>query len=341
MDNFILNAVGPSGGPVFCNTDISNVAKFYFAEACSTKTATCCHTPLFAFTAPFGTPILMAPLDTPGFYESYNANNTSEMSGCLFARGVTGNVDFRSATSGQVVSVSGGIGQYSFYVNNGASINIDYTMIIPYIESSFRSCYDLGRLEIRNADPNNVGDLSGDWFKNCPSRAEGSFSSYNCENNPSIENIFKPYPSPTSGTSGNNAGCPTRQGAYNANINSFFYAGGIEDYFCSPANYCCSCYEPATGPTSFYKSCNSGTCNPRSSRCSCVSEDLDSFNACFLDIPYVTLQGSYQYTCDVPCGVSIQLILGRAFDAQPYFGNLFPGEKGYINVTCSNGNCLP
>jgi hypothetical protein len=147
-------------------------------------------------------------------------------------------------------------------------------MIIPYVESSFRSCFDLGRLEIRNADPNNVGDLSGDWFKNCPSRAAGSFSSYKCENNPSIENIFKPYPSPTSG---NTAGCSTRLGSYYADINSFFYAGGIEDYFCSPANYCCSCYEPATGPTSFSKSCNSGTCDPTSSPCSCFSEEFGTY----------------------------------------------------------------
>jgi hypothetical protein len=323
-NNYILGAVGPSGGPQLCNDSVSPFYSALHPDICSTKSATCCHTPLFAFPsiAGFTGSLLLAPLDAPGFYEIYNSNISSEVVGCNFISSTGSNVSYRDLVSGDVTNSSGFITNYNFFVNYGATITLDFSIKIPYTQYDFKNCYNLGRLEVVDVNPDNRGILIGDhWYNNYPGGTGSPFiTSYNCSNNTDITPISYPYESPY----------PT---LYWADINSFFYAGDIESYFCSEANYCCDCYEE------YDEKICTGSCVDNNFECNCSGVGLDdnTESACFSDIPYVTLQGSYVYTCDVPCGAEIRLIIYR-FASGAY--DFLPGEEAYFSLTGTTENCL-
>ncbi len=335
MANYILNAVGPSGGPQLCNTITHPSIQSAYPDICSTKTATCCHTPLLAVPYSGSYPdafVLLEPsssLGTQGFYENYNSDITADLPACTFSSGTGSNVTFKELGSAGVTNAAGGIPIHTFYINYGATITLDFSIRIPYIQTEFQYCHNLGRLEMYGINPDNRGILYGDhWYNNYPGGTGSPFiTPYDCSNNPSITPISYPYESPY-------------PNEYWADINSFSFAEDIESYRCNYSNYCCACYEIYGTP--YTKSCT-GSCDNNDFECTCSYEgqEYPYSQACYSNVPYVTLQGSYIYTCDVLCGVRLTFMSFRGFPGSYYQADKLPGEKGFIGLDCTTENCLP
>lgn len=334
--NYILGAVGPSGGPQFCNNTTGSYFGDTLPDICSTKSATCCHTPVFTYI--YGRPfleefILLAPLDSPGYYEMYESNISSAPSGCDVFSPTGGNVTYKDLSTGDVTNTDPGrFGQVEIFVNYGASISLDFTMRIPYVQQNFENCWNLGRLELFNANSDNRGVLIGDhWYDNTPDRPSPTIPNpfptpYRCRNNPSITRIYTPFEEGI--------------GSYAADINSFAFAADIESFICNTSNYCCSCYGQPNDPgiLECERPCPGnlpdGLINPP-----CVCSYMgDYLSPCYTNMPYVNLQGSFLYTCDVPCGVRIQLVLFQGLGSAAGYA-LYPEEKGYFNLTCTDISC--
>jgi hypothetical protein len=256
---------------------------------------------------------------------------------------------------------------FSFYVNYGCRIYLDFLFTVPLMTPGNRACNDWLNLRLRGFNSPNLGTLTGDWYKNCPYAnfdgyyCGGGVGVFSCEANAArlaAGTISEPYA--CEGISATSCCCAT--GYYAADLNPYSLYNDMKSYVCSADSFCCDYADPSCSGFELSPTCEGGSdpCSlddPKNCYCGwsdAAPGDPARCAANYNNFPYVTIAASYQYTCDNLNGVEIKVILGTLENVtnsgsfytwdingnyDPYGDyvagyNLYPGSWGYMTVEC-------
>lgn len=353
-NSYILGSVGPTGGPTRC------VGTFGLPDSCSTKGATCCHTPPQSIGFPISS---VSPsgstASTPWWngpsrqtilvngYENYYVvkhPNAGEPSGCrqppVSSTGYKANLISFKTPDGDFKQFPGTPENYRFFVNYGCSIQLEIFIYVPLLQYSI-NCDNWGYLSIRGLNAPNLGTLTGDWYKNSPYGTYSGFfcNPYNCDTNTSLSAgpIIEPY----RGVTGSGISTCERGGTafYYADLNPYASRETMRSFVCSESNYCCPNWYYCEDPEPSGMTCSpsgTGACTLYSGGPGCIcgyaGNGFDVCPALQHYSPYAYSSSTYEYTCDNLTGVEINFVLDSLYDISNYTG-MRANENGDYSAT--------
>jgi hypothetical protein len=376
MGNFIIGAVSASGGPNRCIPSFGSVGAL-LPDICTTKGTTCCHTPIISSSiysastgssAWFANPFLISRgIEEPYYFIKHPI--ATEFTGCatgpVYAADYYGNLISFTTPDGADKQFPGSPSSFTFYVNYGCTIYIDFLFTVPLWLGYY--CRDWLSLRLTGLNPPNLGALTGSWYKNCPNGLfNGVYcddSTFTCEQNAArlaAGQITVPYA--CEGVGATSCCCAT--GAYAADLNPYSVYGDMKSYVCDSGPYCCENISACCNGKDLPPNCTGGSspctlddpiiCDCGTDTCS-FEQSVCSARPFYSPGSYITIAASYQYTCDNLNGAEIQVILDTLKSVNgapgsyyiwdidgnydPYGDysagyNLYPGSWGYMTVEC-------